>query len=128
MRTVPSRQSTKAQPAGGRLGPSDDDDDDNNDDDKPVDAQWLRKCLGPWPDPSHSLLSQFRLGSLTPSHYDDDDDDDDDDNDVGGDEFSPTRICQPCYHNIKESALPIYMRNQGLKPQLKVCVNFCLAK
>ena len=33
MRTVPSRQSTYAQPAEGRPGPSDDDDDDDNDND-----------------------------------------------------------------------------------------------
>ena len=33
MRTVPSRRSTWAQPAEGRLGPSDDDDDDDKDSD-----------------------------------------------------------------------------------------------
>ena len=33
MRTVPSRRSTQAQPAEGRLGPSDDDDDDDDDND-----------------------------------------------------------------------------------------------
>ena len=44
------------------------DDDDDDDDDKPVDGQWLRKCLDPWQDPSLPLSSQFRFGSLTPFH------------------------------------------------------------
>ena len=46
----------------------DNNDDDDDDDDKPVDGQWLRKCLDPWQDPSLPLSSQFRFGSLTPFH------------------------------------------------------------
>ena len=52
-----------------------DDDDDKDDvnkdiDDKPVDEQWWRKCLGPWPDPSRRQAAQFLLGSQTPLHDD----------------------------------------------------------